>query len=335
MLLKFVRIAAMALNYTRHKRTLILAKIAIACIVLVMLMRRIRVDELKTALLEAQIVWIIPAVLLLTLNLYLQYRRWQLLIWRVQPQVRPKQIFSSLLSGITLGFITPGRVGEFGRAFLIAGTDWPKLLGLTLLDKFYAFLTLLFLGLVGLLPILKKEVALLVWLPLLTVALAFFALLFLLLLHPPFLAGILKKFRRHWEHRNKISKIISSLEYVPPILAVQVSLLALAQVFTYLLQFYLLIRAFSPLPLFPGLQALMATLWVKTMLPVSIGDLGIRESAAIYFLGELGVPAAAAFDGSLLLFFINVLTPALAGLILLLRQGAARKASTARPRGSS
>ncbi|HPM59453.1 MAG TPA: lysylphosphatidylglycerol synthase transmembrane domain-containing protein [bacterium] len=321
----------MASKYTRHKRTLLIFKAVIAIIVLTMLVRHISIGELKTALLEARIVWIIPAVLLLALNLFFQFKRWEMLVRQVQPRAPKRQILSSLLSGITLGFITPGRVGEFGRAFFIDGTDWPKLLGLTLLDKSYAFMTLLFLGLVGMLPYLRREVELLVWMPLIIIALAFFALLFLLLLHPPFLAGILKKFRKLWEHRRKVAQIVSSLEQVPPRLAVRISLLALGQVFTYLLQFYLLIRAFSPLPLLRGIQALMATLWVKTMLPISIGDLGVRESAAIYFLGELGVAQAAAFDGSLLLFFINVLLPALAGLILLLRRdAAARKAHSGR-----
>jgi len=321
----------MASRYTRHKRALLLFKAVIAVIVLTMLVRHISFKELKTALLEARFVWIIPAVLLLALNLFFQFRRWEMLVRQVQPLAQKRQILSSLLSGITLGFITPGRVGEFGRAFFIAGTDWPKLLGLTLLDKSYAFMTLLFLGLVGMVPFLKRQVELLVWMPLLIIALAFFALLFLLLLHPPFLAGILKKFRKLWEHRRKLTQIVASLEQVPPRLAVRISLLALGQVFTYLLQFYLLIRAFAPLPFFRGLQALMATLWVKTMLPISIGDLGVRDSAAIYFLGELGVPRAAAFDGSLLLFFINVLLPALAGLVLLLRRdAAARKAHSGR-----
>jgi uncharacterized membrane protein YbhN (UPF0104 family) len=321
----------MVSKYTRHKRALIIFKVAVAIIVVTMLVRRISTLELRSALMEAQIAWIIPAVILLALNLFLQYKRWELLVHQVLPQVPRRQILSSLLSGITLGFITPGRVGEFGRAFFIAGTEWPKLLGLTLLDKFYAFLTLYFLGLIGIIPILETEVELLVWMPLLIIALAFFALLFLLLLHPPFLAGILKKFRKHWEHRKKISQIVSSLEQVPPRLAVKISLLALGQVCTYLVQFYLFIRAFAPLPLLKGMQALMATLWVKTMLPISIGDLGVRESAAIYFLGKLNVAPAAAFDGSLLLFLVNVLLPALAGLVLLLRKGAARRAHSSRP----
>ena len=314
----------MVSKYTRHKRALIMFKVMIAIIVITMLVRRISADELKTAFLEAQIGWIVPALLLLSLNLFFQFRRWELLVRHVAPQVPSRQILASLLSGITLGFITPGRIGEFGRAFFIAGADWPKLLGLTLLDKCYAFLTLLFLGLLGTLPILKKEVDLFIWLPLLSIATAFFALLFVLLLHPPYLAGLVKKFRKHWQKHKKISQIVSSLEQVPPKLAVYISLLALGQVLTYLMQFYLLIRAFAPLSLFRGLQALMATLWVKTMLPISIGDLGVRESAAIYFLGELHVPPAAAFDGSLLLFFINVLLPALIGLVLLLRRRAVR-----------
>lgn len=323
----------MASKYTRHKRALILFKAAVAIITVAMLIRRISFTELQAAFLHARWGWMVPGVLLLSLNLFFQYRRWELLVHRVQPDVPRRTIFSSLLTGITLGFITPGRVGEFGRAFFISGADWARMLGLTLLDKLYAFLILYFLGLIGMIPVLQADVELLVWMPLMMVALFFFALLFMLMLHPPFVAAILKKFRHRWEHRGKIRQIVHSFEQVPPRLALAIALLALAQVCTYLTQFYLFVRAFAPLPLLKGTQALMATLWVKTMLPISIGDLGVRESAAIFFLGELDVPAAAAFDGSLLLFLVNVLLPAMAGLVLLLRKEAARRARSPKLRG--
>ena len=315
----------MVSKYTRHKRLFILVKVIIAVVTMAMLIRRISARELKEALLQAEWQWILYALLLLTLNLLFQYKRWEILVHLAQPDATRRRIFSSLLSGVTLGFITPGRIGEFGRAFFIREGQWPLLLGLTALDKFYALLVLYLFGLLGILPFLQRHVELLVWMPLIITAMIFFVLLYLLLIHPPFLAGVLRRYEKHWHKRKKLRLLVSSLDMLPSRVAMKLSLLALGQVCTYTVQFYLLVRAFAVVPLLQGLQALAAALWVKTLLPISIGDLGIRESAAIYFLGELGVPPAAAFNGSMLLFFINVLLPAVAGFIFLMRDGTFRK----------
>ncbi len=315
----------MVSKYTRHKRIFILIKLIIAFLVIGLLIRRISAEELKEALFQADWQWILYALLLLALNLFFQYKRWAILVRLSEPDTTRKRIFSSLLSGVTLGFITPGRIGEFGRAFFIREGKWPLLLGLTALDKFYALLVLYFFGLLGILPFLQRHVELLVWMPLIITALIFFVLLYLLLIHPPFLAAILRRYQKYWHKHKKLHLLVSSLDLLPSRVAMKLSLLALGQVCTYTFQFFLLVRAFAVVPLVQGLRALAATLWVKTLLSISIGDLGIRESAAIYFLGELGVPEAAAFNGSMLLFFINVLLPAVGGFVFLMRDSTFRK----------
>jgi hypothetical protein len=63
--------------------------------------------------------------------------------------------------------------------------------------------------------------------------------------------------------------------------------------------------------------------FAKSAVPsVTLGDLGVRESAAVFFLGFYGVAEAAAFNASLGLFAVNILLPALAGLALLPRLAA-------------
>ena len=93
----------------------------------------------------------------------------------------------------------------------------------------------------------------------------------------------------------------------------------MAQTLTYILQFSLLVNAFSSIAITKAFLAVGTTMMVKSMLPIAIGDLGVRESAAVYFFNMLHVPGAAAFNASLLLFFINLLTPSILGLILILK----------------
>ena len=52
---------------------------------------------------------------------------------------------------------------------------------------------------------------------------------------------------------------------------------------------------------------------------VTLLDLGIREGAAVYFLGQLGYAEAAAFNAAFLLFCINLLVPAVVGLPFVFR----------------
>jgi hypothetical protein len=107
------------------------------------------------------------------------------------------------------------------------------------------------------------------------------------------------------------------------------------------LQFVLLVFAFEPgAAWLPVMMGVALVFFAKSAIPsFTLGDLGIREGAAVFFLGALGVAAAAALEASLVLFGINLLIPALVGLplVLRLRLAADAEAQTAeaRPAGEA
>jgi len=301
------------------KKALFWIKLAVAFLLVLMLIRRISLKDITEYLHPADLRLILLAFLLLPLNLFYQYSRWRTLARLAHPAARNRDIFSSLLVGITLGFITPGRVGEFGRAFFIPAGHWPRLVGLTLIDKLFALMMLFLLGLFGMIPFLQKNSQPIIWIPLFFSALVLLALVFILLLLPQLTTALIIRRGKRWEKHTKIGQIVSSLELLTTATSLKISGYALGQVLTYSLQFYLLIISIHATPFLPTMAAVTAIMWVKTMLPISIGDLGVRETAAIFFLGQLGIPQAAAFDASMLLFAINVLLPALAGMMLLIK----------------
>jgi uncharacterized membrane protein YbhN (UPF0104 family) len=301
------------------KIALLWAKMAVAVLLVAMLIRRIHLQEITAYLRAADLRLIGLAFLLLPLNLFFQYSRWHKLARLAHPAARNRDIFSSLLFGITLGFITPGRVGEFGRAFFIPAGQWPRLVGLTLIDKLFALMMLFLLGLLGMIPFLQKNAQPIIWVPLYFSAFVLLTLVFILLLYPQLATALIVRRGKRWEKHAKIGQMVSSLELITTATSLKITGYALGQVLTYSLQFYLLILSIHSTPFFPAMAAVTTIMWVKTMLPISIGDLGVRETAAIFFLGQLGVPQAAAFDASMLLFAINVLLPALAGMMLLLK----------------
>lgn len=62
-------------------------------------------------------------------------------------------------------------------------------------------------------------------------------------------------------------------------------------------------------------------MFTKSIIPaISFGELGIREGASVYFMKQVGETAAAGFNTSIFLFLINVLLPALVGLILIIKR---------------
>jgi uncharacterized membrane protein YbhN (UPF0104 family) len=81
------------------------------------------------------------------------------------------------------------------------------------------------------------------------------------------------------------------------------------------LQMFLLLNAFSgvqPGDAFLGFAAMM---FLKALVPIFLGDLGIREASSVYFYSLRGIAAATSLDASLLLFVINVLFPSILGLL--------------------
>ena len=311
-----LKIRTAALN---HKKLLFFTlKIFIAVIILYLLINKISIEQILQAFRLARIKYIIFAFTLLFLNVFLQFKKWKLLVRLAKPDVRNYEILSSLLAGLTLGLVTPGRVGEFGRVLFIKKSKWTNLVGLVLIDKLFALVVIYLFGLFGFFYFLQLKQSLLIWLPLIIVLMILLVIVLFFILHPQLLKMVFTRFLPFLKKSNKMNQIFSSLDKFQTRHAYRLFSLAVLHVITYVMQFYLLVRAFATVQFFKGLLAIVSTMMAKTLLPVSFGDLGIRESAAVFFFSHFDVPQAAAFNASFLLFVINVLIPGLAGLVLLL-----------------
>ena len=99
-------------------------------------------------------------------------------------------------------------------------------------------------------------------------------------------------------------------------------LVSLLFYFCFLIQYALLVSAFSNHTNFADyIWAGNLMMFAKTIIPpVSLGELGIREGASVFFITQFGESASAGFNASIFLFIINLLIPSLIGLILLLKK---------------
>jgi len=305
-------------TFFQNKLLLFGLKIIIALIILYLLINKISIEQIIKAFRFAQIKFIVLSFLLLFVNLFFQFKKWKLLVRLVKPDVSNYEILSSLLAGLTLGLVTPGRIGEFGRSLFIKNSKWTKLIGLVFVDKLFALVVIYLFGIIGFFYFLQLKSNLLIWLPLKIILLILLVIFLFFILHPQLLKMILVRYLPFLKKHNKINQTVSSLNAFTSKDAYKLFTLAVLHVITYVLQFYLLVCAFTTVQFYRGLLAIVSTIMVKTLLPVSFGDLGIRESAAVFFFSHFNVEQAAAFNASFLLFLINIFTPGVVGLILLL-----------------
>jgi len=294
-------------------------KLVLAGLIITLLARHISTDALSATIRSADLFYLIAALLLLLPNLGLQYRKWELLLRKISPSVTSVDIRSSLFAGFTLGIVTPARIGEFGgRAIACRGMSRTLLVGLTALDKGLTMVVTILVGLAGFISF--------AWIhdfgdPLLISLAGVPVFLLTMFLAIMIARGKTTAFRnRLRDRKGKLSSLFETMTVFNRRDLGYLLLLSVLFYCTFIVQFLLLLAAFGPIDPMTALLGISSTMLFKTVIPpVTLGELGIRESASVYFLGFSGIVAASAFSASLLLFTINLLLPSLAGLFYLTR----------------
>jgi uncharacterized membrane protein YbhN (UPF0104 family) len=290
----------------------------LAGLLLFLLIHNVDTTAIMRAWSVASPIYIAAALSLLPLNIWLQYRKWALMLRRVYPDVRDGDIRGSLLIGFSFGLVTPARIGEFGgRAISVRDAKPSVLMGLTAVDKLSTMAVTVGVGLPGVLlygllhPFMDRVLLVAVFAG--TVATGLLVV------------SALSRLRgrawhaEHWAGRT-YRRMTTAMQTLDASTVRIMLLLSVMFYFTFLVQFFLLLSAFGPVSLFSALAGISTIMLIKTIVPpVTLGELGIREGTAVIVLSHAGVLAAAALSASLLLFVVNLLIPALIGLPLLLR----------------
>jgi glycosyltransferase 2 family protein len=239
--------------------------------------------------------WVLLTIALGLVALGVQWWKWGQLSALMSTPLTKGQLTRSLFGGFALGMISPGRIGEFGRAIFVADQHRPVSL-LTALDRCVsAAVTMILAG-----------IALAIYLPM-----SRWPLLLLTLLTISVALVTREKIFRLWGNsgfppwneaasRSRLWKNGAG--------AILFNLLFFAQLY-----FLLLAGGQVPAAAILGIPLVFAA---KTLVPLAPMDLGVRETAAVFVLGHFGITSVVALQASLLLFVINVLGPGLMGLAM-------------------
>lgn len=294
----------------------IVLRILVSVVILYFVFSLVQWQNVLDAYRSADGRYIFGGTILLVGNLGVRVLKWRAMLAAVKRSPTFWESFGSIMLGISLGSFTPGELGEFaGRAVHIANARRSHLVGLVLLDRAQIFIVSASLGLISLLSFVLGNLLLFVLaafgIGILSLVLFFRLDLFATLGHHLNASF----FQRAW-----ITRILDGFCLLQPRQLAVILLYTLLFWGILILQMFCLVNAFSTITLMHAFVATNSMMLVKSLLPISLGDLGIREASTIVFFSAYGISQAAALNASLLLFFINVFLPGLIGIFFLRHQ---------------
>ena len=298
--------------------TSIVVKALLSIAVLGFLFSMVSPRELVHAWSGASWDWIAGAVVLTPVHLLLRAFRWRSLLAGAGEPVEAARAFRSVMVGYAFAVSTPAEVGEIAaRVRMHDGVAGPRILGLVLVEKVLHSLLILIPGIPAL--------VLYLWGDPLTAWLALVAILVIVVsaaLGTPRL--LLLRFDETHPRLAPLARTLREIGTVQRRTLASLALATIAILLVYVVQEYLLLNAVTDLGITETWNGFWAGMSVRTLVPIFVMDLGIREASHVLFFGRYGVDASAAMAVSLLMFCINILLPSLAGLAFLFRKEAIR-----------
>ena len=263
---------------------------------------------------------VLAALALVPLNWGLEAWKWQRLARHLEPSHSYWRSLRAVLVGLTLGFATPNRVGDYAARILeLHARRRLDAVGAVFLGRYAQLVATVLAGGAGLLYFIVKFYLNGYPAAQVGVGLAFglggaLALLPLyrsrLLLALLVLVRPLRRFRRYLAIMPTYSAAtlhtvlgISGLRYA-----------------VFCGQFLLLLHAYGTrAALGPALAAVAGTFLFKSLVPSlnALADVGVRELSATHLFGLLGQPALPVLSASLSLWVINIALPSALGLLWL------------------
>ncbi len=256
----------------------------------------------------------ILAILLLPLNISTQILKWKTVVNSVDNTISFKKIISSSFIGIALGFITPGKTGEMAKFLLINSPKRVEIAGGTFYEKLLDMIWIPLFGIISLITIIPRissnELYGRVVLPL------------LILISIPFLGLIIYnifKSKIKESYRLTLNKLLGFYKIAGRKQFFKLSLLSLMLYLIYTLQLSLIIKSMSETTILTAINISIFSILIKSLLPISFGDIGVREGATAFTMTLFNLPFEIGVLAGFLLFTTNVIIPSTIGVIILLK----------------
>lgn len=277
-------------------------------------------DDIVAKLNTVSVGIIFSAILvLMAFNWLSEALKWKLMVAKIHP-ISYWNAVQTIICGISLGTITPGRVGDFATRIMML-PPYKRVLGVIVLSmgafaQFVMFNVLAMVAIPIFIYIYMPEHITWVYV-MLFVSPVYSAILLMLY----FNIGSFDKLIDKISFLRKYKRFFSVLsKYDRPFLT-RILLITLFRFFILVVQYYLLINLFIPSITFAQVTLMITLLFtIQSIIPtIDILNIGLRGVTAVYLFGFITNQHTAIVIVTTIIWLINLIIPSIIGLILIIR----------------
>jgi len=280
-------------------------------------------------------------ILLMLLNWGIESQKWRFMINKIE-RISFFRALQAVFTGASISFFTPNRTGEyFGRAFILDKASHVEGILITILGSMSQLLITILTGTMAMLVFIPKFMGTnpifsgYIYDGVVVLMIILDLLLLFLLINVQFLSVVRDKlFRTKFKRFRRHLLVFSGFR--PRDMATIIGL-SFVRYIVFTVQFLVLLKIFSvPVPIFDAVIIISLIFFVLSIVPtVTLTELGIRDSAAVYFFGIYFNKASGMTDSAMigilsaatLLWIINLAVPAVFGTFFVFRLKFFRKNS--------
>ena len=252
-------------------------------------------------------------------NWLIESFKWKYVIRKIEPvslTISVKAVFS----GITFGIFTPNRIGELaGRVFVLQKHNRTKAIFATGVGSLSQVIITLIAGATGIIFLLtNSKISFFSDYKIAGIS-AFIITISTLVIY--FKLSIIERLFRKLKFIQKYFKAVEVLRTYSFCELLQILTFSLLRYFIFILQLYFLLLYFEiKIPLLFAFTSAASAFFVNTVIPsIALADVGIRGSTALFFFGMYSDNEPGILTASFLLWFINLMIPAVIGSLFFAR----------------
>lgn len=264
--------------------------------------------------------YLIVVFFFMFINWAVEALKWQYLINDFE-KISFKTSLKAVFSGISFAIFTPNRVGEIaGRSFVLKKENRGKGIVATSVGSMSQMIITVILGVIfGALFLFfyDDKISNISFETLLFVK-VISVIILILVLYFFFNLNVFTKFLLKLNFLNKYLETIMVLSSYRKVKLFNVLLFSLLRYIVFLSQFYLLLKMFSVnISFFEASIGIVLTYFISSAIPTfTFAEIGIRGSAAIFFLGMFSNNIEGIISATALLWIINLAIPAIIGSVI-------------------
>jgi uncharacterized membrane protein YbhN (UPF0104 family) len=210
--------------------------------------------------------------------LWIRAIKWFLLIRFLSRENRFAQVLDGCLSGLVVGFFTPGRVGEVIRIAKLKGDKYILAL-LVFFDRLIDLYVVIIMSFISSLFLFKHKILYLMGAMFVFILLNYFFYL---------IFSQNKAIRNRHSFFNKLFDSINYIKEIPKIYIFNVIGLTILFYIIIMLQFYFILKGFKASVALEEVL-LVPIVQLSNILPITIGGYGIRELLFVYFSNKMNL----------------------------------------------